>query len=116
MIGWSLTRASVARAYRAGVLAVTLDQATTIAAAAAAVLVVLAVVAFWVMKTMVQKILVASLLGLLAFAVWSQRTALQDCADKVQDNFDQAGTAVTFLDTECSFFGVNVTIADPRSE
>ena len=116
MIGWSLTRGSVATPYGAGVFALTLDQATTIAGITAVVLVVLGVLAFWVMKTVVQKLVVATLLGLLAFAVWSQRTALQDCADKVQANFEQAGTAVTFLDTECSFFGVNVTIADPRSE
>jgi hypothetical protein len=67
-------------------------------------------------KSVVQKLAVAALLALLAFAVWSQRVSLQDCADKVQDNFELAGTDVTVTDTECSFFGVTVTIADPRSD
>jgi hypothetical protein len=41
--------------------------------------------------------------------------SLQDCADKVQDNFELAGADVVVTDTECSFFGVTVTISDPRS-
>jgi hypothetical protein len=48
--------------------------------------------------------------------VWTQRGALQDCADKVRDNYERSGATVTVIDTECSFFGVSVTIADPRSE
>ncbi len=81
-----------------------------------AALIVVAALAFWVMKTIVQKLAVATLLGLLAFAVWTQRGALQDCADKVQDNYERSGTSVTVLDTECSFFGVSISISDPRSE
>jgi hypothetical protein len=52
----------------------------------------------------------------LAFAVWSQRVSLQDCADKVQDNFDLVGADVNVTDTECSFFGFTVTISDPRPD
>ena len=102
--------------YSAGVIAMTLDQAQTIAIVATTALVVGAIASFWVMKTLVQKLLVAALLGLLAFAVWTQRGALQDCADKVQDSFTRSGTAVVVADTECSFFGVSITISDPRSE
>ena len=54
--------------------------------------------------------------ALLAFAVWSQRASLQDCADKVQANYERVGTNVSFLDTDCSFFGVTVTISDPRND
>lgn len=68
------------------------------------------------MKSIVQKLAVAALLALLAFAVWTQRVSLQDCADKVQDGFELAGTDVTLTDTECSFFGVTVTISDPRAD
>jgi hypothetical protein len=96
--------------------ALTLDDAKTIAVVVATALAVGAVVSFWVVKSVVQKLAVAALLALLAFAVWSQRVSLQDCADKVQDNFELAGTDVTVTDTECSFFGVTVTIADPRSD
>jgi hypothetical protein len=94
----------------------TLDQAQTVAIVATTALVVGAIASFWVMKSLVQKLLVAGLLGVLAFAVWTQRGALQDCADKVQDNFTRSGTSLSVIDTECSFFGVSVTISDPRSE
>jgi cyanate permease len=97
------------------VLALTLDDAKTIALVAATALAVGAVVSFWVMKSLVQKLAVAALLGVLAFAVWTQRVSLQDCADKVQDNFELAGTDVVVTDTECSFFGITVTISDPRA-
>ena len=97
-------------------LALTLDEAKTVAIIAAAVLLIGAVLSFWVMKTIVSKIVVAGLLGLLAFAVWTQRTSLQDCADKVQGNFERVGTEVTVADTDCSFFGVTVTISDPRGD
>ena len=43
------------------------------------------------MKSLLQKLLVAGLLGVLAFAVWTQRGALQDCADKVQANYATVG-------------------------
>ena len=97
-------------------LALTLDQATNLAIVGATVLAVAAIVSFWVMKTIVQKIAMATLLGLLAFAVWTQRTSLQDCADKVQGNFERVGTNVTVTDTDCSFFGVTITISDPRND
>ncbi len=96
-------------------LALTLDDAKTIALVAVTALAVGAVVSFWVMKSLVQKLAVAALLGVFAFAVWTQRVSLQDCADKVQDNFELAGTDVVVTDTECSFFGVTVTISDPRA-
>ena len=96
-------------------LALTLDDAETIAIVAATALAVGAVVSFWVMKSIVQKLAVAALLGVLAFAVWTQRVSLQDCADKVQENFELAGTDVVVTDTECSFFGITVTISDPRT-
>ena len=56
-----------------------------------------------------------SVLLLLAFSVYSQRTSLQDCADKVKGNFAREGTSVTVTDTECSFFGTTVTVKDPRT-
>lgn len=97
-------------------IALSLDEAKNIALALATVLVVGAAVSFWVMKTIVQKVAVAALLGLLAFAVWTQRVSLQDCADKVQANYERIGTDVTVADTDCSFFGVTITISDPRGD
>lgn len=95
--------------------ALTLDAATNVAVAVVVVFVVGAIAAVWVMKTIVQKMATVLVLLVLAFAVYSQRTSLQDCADKVTGNFERMGTDVTVTDTECSFFGVTVTIKDPRS-
>ncbi len=104
-------------------LALSLDQATNLALIVATVFVVAAVAVFWVMKTIVQKLLVAVLLALLAFATWSQRASLQDCADKVEINLRTsidadapAGSAesddVTAEgDTTCTFFGVDVDVS-----
>lgn len=97
-------------------IALGLDEAKNLAVALAAVLAVGAVVSFWVMKTILQKVAAAVLLGLLAFAVWTQRVSLQDCADKVQGNFERVGTNVTVTDTDCSFFGFTVTVSDPRGD
>lgn len=97
-------------------LALSLDTATNIAVGVAVAFVVGAVVSLWIMQSIVQKLAVFAVLGLLAFAVWSQRTALQDCADKVQDSFRRAGTDVSVVDTECTFFGFTVTISDPRDD
>lgn len=120
VMGWSLTTgaypcAEIGVAYSAVVLAITFDQAGTIAVVATTGLIIGAIASFWVMKSIVQKIAAAALLGLLAFAVWSQRTALQDCADKVVASYERSGTDVSVADTECSFFGISVTISDPRS-
>jgi hypothetical protein len=97
------------------VFGLTLDDAQTIAIVAATALAVGAVVSFWVMKSIMQKVAAAVLLGLLAFAFWTQRVSLQDCADKVQESFELAGTDVVVTDTECSFFGITVSLSDPRS-
>jgi hypothetical protein len=89
------------------VLALSLDQATNLALIVATVLVVGAVAVFWVMKTVVQKLVVAVLLALLAFATWSQRASLQECADKVRANLGDGALD----DTTCTFFGVDVDAA-----
>lgn len=102
--------------YDAHVLALTLDAAKNVAIAVAAIFVIGAVLSAWLMKTIIQKVATALVLAVLAFAVWSQRTSLQDCADKVSDAYDRNGSSVTFLDTECSFFGATITISDPRDD
>lgn len=94
----------------------TLDAAKDIAVAVVIVFLVGSIAAIWIMKTIIQKVATAAVLLLLAFAVYSQRTSLQDCADKVQGNFARDGTSVTVIDTECSFFGTTVTVKDPRNE
>ena len=95
------------------VIGLTLDSAKTYGVVAVVVLVVGAFVAAWALKTLVQKIVVFALLGVLAFAVWTQRESLQDCADKVQANFQLTDGTLPSPDTQCSFFGFTITIPAP---
>ena len=97
------------------VLAITLDEAQNIAVGLVVVFAVGAIAAAWIMKTIMQKLAVAVVLGILAFAVWTQRTSLQDCADKVIDAYEFDGRNPTIIDTDCSFFGTTITISDPRN-
>jgi cobalamin biosynthesis protein CobD/CbiB len=97
------------------VLAITLAEAKNIAVGLVIVFVVGAIAAAWIMKTIMQKVAVALVLGILAFAVWTQRTSLQDCADKVVDAYELDGVNPTIIDTDCSFFGTTITISDPRT-
>jgi uncharacterized membrane protein YqjE len=95
------------------VIGLTLDSAKTYGVVAVVVLVVGAFVAAWALKSLVQKIVVFALLGVLAFAVWTQRESLQDCADKVQANLQLTDGALPSTDAQCSFFGFTITIAAP---
>lgn len=89
-------------------LALTLGQAKAVAVLVVVVLLALAVASAWLMKTVAQKVALAVILGLLAVLVWTQRTSLEECADKVR----QGGIQV---DTTCDFFGREVRISTNRS-
>ena len=113
-IGWSLTPS----AYAAPVLAITLSEAKNMGIGLVALFLVGSVASAWIMKTIVQKVAVAAVLALLAFAVYTQRTSLQDCADKVIDVYELRNEALdpdVPLDAECSFFGTTISIPDPRN-
>ncbi len=90
-----------------------------------------AVLAIWILQSIVQKVVVALLLLLLGYAAWSQREALQDCASKVQASIEivtgstvptdatapvpttlptEVPAEVAGLDTSCTFFGIDVPI------
>jgi len=114
------------------VLGLSLDEAKNLALVAATVFAIGAIVAIWMMKTIVQKVLVAVLLVMLAFAAWSQRESLQECAEQVQANVGTAvadattpsttatgtategtgdgATASASTEASCTFFGVDVTL------
>ena len=95
-------------------LALSLDAAKNAAIVVVIIFLVGSIGAAWIMKTIMQKVATAFVLLLLAFAVYTQRTSLQDCADKVKGNFAREGTSVTVTDTDCSFFGTTITVKDPR--
>jgi hypothetical protein len=90
-------------------LALTLGQAKNIALAAVVVLALGAVASAWVMKTIMQKLALVLILGLLAVLAWTQRSSVDECADKVRAGGLQG------VDTTCSFFGREVTVDTTRS-
>ena len=75
----------------------TLDTVKTIALVSALAFVVLAVVAAVLLKTIAQKLAVASILVLLALLVWTQRESLQTCADLIRETDRTVSTTCTFL-------------------
>ena len=88
-------------------LALTLGQAKTIGILIVMVLIAMAIGAAWLMKTIVQKVVLVAVLGLLAILVWTQRTSLDDCADRLRAEGVRG-------DTTCSFFGRDVQISTTR--
>jgi len=90
------------------VLALTLDQAKGAALVVVILLVIGAIASAMLMKTLVQKVVVALILMLVALLVWTQRAALDECADKVR--------TVGFTgETTCTFFGNDISISAPNS-
>jgi hypothetical protein len=90
------------------VLGLTLGEAKTIAVVAVIAFLALAIAFVWIMQTIAQKAALAVIMGLLALLVWTQRTALDECADKVREGGIGG-------DTTCSFFGRDVRISTSRS-
>ena len=68
--------------------AMTFETAKNIGIAVAVGLVALMLVLAMVMKNVTAKLITIVLVGGLAFGVWTQRSALQDCANKVKDRGD----------------------------
>lgn len=93
-------------------LALTLGQAKTIAVLVVIVLIGAALAAAWIMKEIMQKVALVVILGLLALLVWTQRSSLQECSDKVR----AAGVNINDpdVDTTCSFFGRDIEIKRNR--
>ena len=81
-------------------LALTLSQAKTIAVSVVVALLVLAIASAWFMKKATQKIALVTILGLLAFVVWTQRASLEECSENVRAD----------VTATCSFFGQDVQI------
>lgn len=88
----------------------TLDTAKNLAIALIVIFVVGGILSAWLIRKVVTKVISITLFALLAFAVWSNREALQDCADKVSAALERGAVNA---DTECSLFGFTVEIPDP---
>ena len=94
-------------------LALSLGQAKAIAVVVVLVLIGGALASAWLMKEVMQKVALVVILGLLALLVWTQRSSLQDCADRVRE---QAEVGVREVDTTCNFLGQDITISTTRDE
>ena len=87
-------------------IALSLESAKTIAIVVVIVFVVLSVISALVIKAIVTKLIVAVLLACLALGVWTQRSNLQNCADRARARSD--ATAVSGL--TCTFFGSDIKV------
>ena len=83
--------------------ALSLESAKTIAIVVAIAFVAFAVISAWVIKNVTMKIITILLLVGLGLGVWTQRSNLQDCADR-------AKAAVTKGSISCAFFGSKVSV------
>lgn len=86
-----------------------LEEVRNVAIVVVAGAAVLAVLVAWVVKAVASKLLSLLLVGVLAAVVWTQRTSVQDCADRVGTTL--ADGAVD--DTTCTFFGREVSVTAP---
>lgn len=89
--------------------ALTTDSAKSAALVVVLVLVGIAVVSALVIKAIVTKILSLAICGLLSLGMFSQRASITNCADKVK-----SGALSTHNKTECSFFGIKVSVPTDR--
>lgn len=81
-----------------------LDTIRLVALVGAIVFVVGSVISAILLKTIAQKLAVASIFALLAVLVWSQRASLETCADLVRSSVVMGEGAT------CTFFGRDVEI------
>ena len=88
--------------------ALTVAQVKTIAFLVVIALLGLALASAWLMKTVAQKAAMGVILALLALLVWTQRSSLDECAQKVREGGVRG-------DTTCSFLGRDVRVSANRS-
>jgi hypothetical protein len=87
-------------------LAIDVEAAKKIGLVLVAGLVLFAVISAIVIKKVTTKIISVVIMGGLALGVWTQRTAVKTCADKVQTAASTTGLPAT----TCKFFGTEVKI------
>lgn len=88
--------------------ALSLESAKTIAIVIAIAFLAFAVISAWVIKNITMKIISIVLMLGLGLGVWTQRTNLQDCADraktKVEAGIDKGSITCEFFGSEVSVF------------
>lgn len=86
--------------------ALTLETAKTAAIVIVAALLLISILSAWLIKTVVTKLIVIVVMVGLAVAVYSQRSSLQDCADRAKAELEAGDTS----GVTCTFFGTDVTV------
>jgi len=89
--------------------ALTLQTAENTGLGVAAGLIALMVLMAIIVKNITAKILSILIIGGFAFGVWTQRSSLQDCADKLR----APGALTNSGHVTCKFLGSEVTISTP---
>jgi hypothetical protein len=87
--------------------ALTVESAKNIAIGVAVVLVALMLAMAWLIKNVTAKIITVVVFGGLAFGVWTQRTSLEDCANKVKARISVGDRS----DVTCTFLGSNINVS-----
>ncbi len=87
-------------------IALSLDSAKTIAIVVVLFFVALSVISALVIKSIVTKLIMVVLMACLALGVWTQRTSLQDCADKAKAKAE----ALDVSGLTCTFFGTDIEV------
>jgi len=89
------------------VVALSVESAKSIAIVAAIALLAFAVISAWVIKNVTMKIISIVLLLGLGLGVWTQRTNLQDCADRAKAKVD---AGIDKGSITCEFFGSEISV------
>jgi hypothetical protein len=87
-------------------LALGLDAAKNIAIAVVIGFVALSLLAASAIKNVTGKIITSLLMIGFALGVWTQRSSLQECADRVKDKAEVGD----YSTTTCTFFGTEVNL------
>ena len=90
-------------------IALTLDSAKSIGVAAVVALIAILLAMIMLIKKVTGKLIAIVIVGGLAIGVWTQRSSLQDCADKVKAR----GALGATTDVTCAFMGTDVKVSAP---
>jgi high-affinity Fe2+/Pb2+ permease len=93
-------------AYGSSMTAMTVESAKNIGIAVAIGLIIVMVLMAWLIRNVLTKLICVLIVGGLAFGVWTQRSSLEDCAQKVKDRGALGDTS----GATCSFLGADIDV------
>lgn len=96
------------------VVAVEVSTLGTSALVAIGAIVLIGLLAMKLFVNMVVRVITVAVVVGLSVALWTQRDALQECADRAQDLTELSVTDVASGSLQCTFFGVEVDVPIPN--